>query len=225
MKRDNAPRIPFALLRLFCKPSYVADIEGDLYELFDRDVKTYGQRKATIKLFFNIVRLIRPGLLRSIPSTSINRSAMLKHNFIVSIRSLARNKTSFIVNVFGLSTGLACVLLIGLWIADELSIDQFHVNKDRLYQVCENVNQNEHIITRVSTSGPMAAALLAEYPEVEMAITDKFDWIQTQVLTVGANNIKALEMHADPDFFRMFSFPLIYGSASSVLADKKSIVI
>ena len=213
------------MLQLFCEPSYIADIEGDLYELFDRDVITHGKNKATLLLVVNVLRLLRPGLIRSFNSRSYNRYDMFKHNLLISLRSFRRYKTSFIVNALGLSTGLTCVLLIALWISDELAMDQFHVNKDRLYQYCEHVEQNGRIITRVSTSGPTAATLAAEFPEVEMAVITKLEWIQTGVLTVGEANVKAKELHAGTDFFRMFSFPLIEGNPATVLSDKKYIVI
>jgi putative ABC transport system permease protein len=221
----TAPEFPFRILRLLCRQSYVPDIEGDLYELYDRDVEKVGRRKAVFRLYINVLKLLRPGLMRSFSSRSFNRTPMFKHNLLISLRSFRRHKTSFAVNVVGLSTGLACVLLIGLWVSDELAIDQFHANKDRLYQMCENVVQNGKVITRVSTSGPTAEALKAEYPEVEMAMMSKFEWIETQVLTVGETNIKARELHADADFFRMFSFPLVDGNPATVLTDKTSIVI
>jgi putative ABC transport system permease protein len=226
MKRDDTPRFPFKLLQLLCEPSYYIDIEGDLYELYDRDAATLSRRRATFRLYINVLRLIRPGLLRSFfPSRSFNRTPMFKHNILIALRNFRRYKTSFIVNVVGLSTGLTCVLLIGLWISDEMAMDRFHVNKDRLYQVCENVTQNGGVITRLSTSGPTAEALLAEYPEVEMAIMSKMEWIETQVLTVGETNIKARELYADTDFFRMFSFPLAHGNPATALKDKSGIVI
>jgi putative ABC transport system permease protein len=226
MKRDDTPRLPFRLLRLFCEPSYYIDIEGDLYELYGRDAATLSRRVAAFRLYINVLRLLRPRLLRSfMPSRSFNRTPMFKHNLVITLRNFRRYKTSFIVNVVGLSTGLTCVLLIGLWITDEMAMDQFHVYKDRLYQVCENVTQNGGVITRVSTSGPTAETLLTEYPEVEMAIMSKLEWIETQVLTVGQTNIKARELNADADFFRMFSFPLVQGNPGTVLKDKSSIVI
>jgi putative ABC transport system permease protein len=223
MTHIDPPRFPIRLLELLCKPSYFDDIEGDLYELFDRDVTRFGKRKANWLFFINVLRLLRPGLLRSFNKTSYNHYDMFKHNLLISLRSFRRYKTSFVVNAVGLSTGLACVLLIALWISDELAMDKFH--SDRLYQYCENVEQNGHIITRVSTSGPTAATLAAEFPEVEMAVISKMEWIQSAVLTVGETNIKAREMMAGTDFFRVFSFPLIEGNPATVLSDKKYIVI
>ncbi|HYI76288.1 MAG TPA: ABC transporter permease [Chryseolinea sp.] len=150
---------------------------------------------------------------------------MVRHNLLISYRNFLRFKSSFFINLIGLSTGLACVLLIFIWVNDELKMDQFHEYGDRLYQMMENVDQGGGIITRESTSGPTADALVAEFPEVEMAITATINWSGQFVLTAGDQDIKAKGIYASPAFFKMFSFGFIHGDRNQVLADKKSIVI
>lgn len=150
---------------------------------------------------------------------------MLRHNLLISYRNFLRYKSSFFINLTGLSTGLACTVLIFLWVADELAVDQFHANADRLYQVVENVNQDNRIITRVSTAAPMAEALAAEMPEVELAVTTTLEWVREGVLSVEPVDVKAKGLYASRDFFRMFSFPLLEGNPAQVLSDKKNIVI
>lgn len=217
--------MPLRLLKFFCNPDYHADIEGDLLELYERDLEKSGKRKADMLLLRNVLRLLRPGLLRTFNTNPFNRTLMLKHNLLISLRNFMRYKTSFIVNVTGLSTGLACVLLIFLWVSDERAMDQFHVNKDRLYQVIENVNQNGGLITRESTSGPMSAALVAEMPEVEMAATATVNWTNEKVVSVGEVDTRATELFADKQFFQMFSLPLVEGDPATVLNNKTAVVI
>ena len=89
----------------------------------------------------------------------------------------------------------------------------------------ENVDQGGGVITRESTSGPTADALVAEFPEVEMAVTSTMNWSGQSVLTVGDQDIKAKGIYASSAFFKMFSFGFIHGDRNQVLADKKSIVI
>jgi hypothetical protein len=60
---------------------------------------------------------------------------MIKHNLLIIIRNFKRFKSTFLINLIGLSTGLACALLIYLWVTDELAVDKFHKKDDRLYQV------------------------------------------------------------------------------------------
>ncbi|MFT7002623.1 MAG: putative ABC transport system permease protein, partial [Spirosomataceae bacterium] len=60
---------------------------------------------------------------------------MLKSYFKIALRSLLKNKSTFAINMVGLSTGLACIIMISLWVNDELSVDKFHKNNEQLYQV------------------------------------------------------------------------------------------
>ncbi|HEX6224290.1 MAG TPA: ABC transporter permease [Chryseolinea sp.] len=150
---------------------------------------------------------------------------MVRHNLLISYRNFLRFKSSFIINLIGLSTGLACVLLIFIWVTDELKMDQFHEYGDRLYQMMENVDQGGGVITRESTSGPTAEALVAEFPEVEMAATSTINWTSESVLTAGDQDIKGKGIYASASFFKMFSFRFVDGERNQVLADKKSIVV
>jgi len=150
---------------------------------------------------------------------------MLRHNLLIAFRNFLRYKSSFIINLTGLSSGLACALLIYLWVNDEWQVDKFHVNGDRLYQVRENVEQDGGLITRVSTAGPTAEALAREMPEVEYAATTTFERIFHDVLSTEGNDIKADGLYASADFFKLFSFELLQGNKGQVLRDKKSIVI
>jgi putative ABC transport system permease protein len=150
---------------------------------------------------------------------------MLRHNLLISYRNFLRFKSSFFINLIGLSTGLACVLLIFIWVNDELKMDQFHEYGDRLYQMMENVDQGGGVITRESTSGPTADALVAEFPEVEMAVTSTLNWSGQSVLTADDQDVKAKGIYASSAFFKMFSFSFIHGDRNQVLTDKRSIVI
>jgi putative ABC transport system permease protein len=225
MKRPDLPKLPFRLFRLFCKRAYHADIEGDLIEHYDRNVLLHGRRGAYRKLLIDVFRLFRPGIIKTFQRTKKkNHTAMFRHNLLLSIRNFRKYKASFFINVTGLSTGLACVLLIFLWVNDELSKDQFHVNGDRLYQVLENVEQNTGIITRESNSGIMAATMM-QFSEVETAIMTTWKMERMMVLTVGDKDVSVPGLYADVPFFKMFSFKLLEGRPDDVLKDQNAIVI
>src|SRR5690606_14132052 len=113
----------------------------------------------------------------------LNHSAMFRHNFLLTYRTFKRYKTSFFINLTGLSTGLACALLIFLWVNDELHVDKFHEKDSQLYQVMENVVQAGSTITRQTTAGPTAEALASEMPEVEYAVTTTSNYISVYTLS------------------------------------------
>ncbi len=148
---------------------------------------------------------------------------MLKHNLLLIYRNILRAKSFFLINLFGLSTGLACTLLIYLWVRDELAMDKFHQNDARLFEVMEHQQYATEIMTTTSTPGLLADALKAEIPEVEFAATTT--WINPFTLSNKERNVKAEGYYVGADFFNIFSYPLIAGNPSQVLKDKSSMVI
>ena len=152
---------------------------------------------------------------------------MLKHNLILSVRNFMRQKTSFLINLGGLSTGLVCVILIWLWVENEMSVDKFHKNDAQLYQVMNNLH-SQNILTLDLTPVPLAASLVQEMPEVEYAVSvnDFFSWQTRQgILSAGEIHMEAKGWHAGPDFFNVFSYELLHGDKDRVLAAKNNIVI
>ncbi|WP_299533457.1 ABC transporter permease [Ulvibacterium sp.] len=153
---------------------------------------------------------------------------MLRHNIVLFFRNIKKNQSSFLINTIGLSTGLACTLLIGLWVFDELRVDKFHKKDAQLYQVMQNFQFDDDIETEGRTPVPLGEALLAEMPEVEhaVAINDFFSWRSREgILSDGDNHIKAVGWHAGSDFFDVFSHKLLQGDKDEVLAGKNGIVL
>ncbi len=148
---------------------------------------------------------------------------MLKHNLTLIYRNFVRAKGFFLINLFGLTTGLACTLLIYLWVRDELTVDKFHQKDSRLFQVMEFQQYADEIMTTTSTPGILAETLKEEIPEIEYAATTS--WIDPYTLSIKEHNIKAEGYHAGSDYFSIFSYPLLEGNPELVLKDKTSIVI
>jgi putative ABC transport system permease protein len=149
---------------------------------------------------------------------------MLRHNLVIILRGLSRFKSTFVINLVGLSVGLASALLIFLWVDDELSVDKFHEKDQRLYQVMTTLEEN----TIVDTPGPLVETLAEEMTEIEYAAAvapPNWRGFDGFILTVAKQNIKATGQYAGKDYFNIFSYGLIQGNAGQVLADKNSIVI
>jgi putative ABC transport system permease protein len=151
---------------------------------------------------------------------------MFFHNLKLIFRNFIRFKSTFLINLIGLSTGLASALFIYLWVMDELSVDKFHEKDARLYHVLENDPYTSGLVTKEESAGLLAETLAEEMPEVEFAAAKAFG-NQDIKITLGAEekDIKAVVEFVGKDFFNVFSYPLMHGSADQVLADKKSIVL
>jgi len=102
-------------------------------------------------------------------------------------------------------------------------MDKFHEKEARLFQVMEHQQYAGEIMTTTSTPGILAETLKEEIPEVEYAATTT--WISPFTLSIGEHNVKAKGYYVGPDYFNIFSFPLIHGNPDQVLRDKLSIVI
>lgn len=148
---------------------------------------------------------------------------MFRHNLLLIYRNFQKSKVFFLINLFGLSTGIACTFMIYLWVHDELVTNKFNVKDDRLYEVMEHQQYADEIMTTSSTPGILSEALKAEIPEIELAATTS--WIEPFTLSHKEKNVKAEGFYVGSDYFSIFSFPVIQGNAEKLLTDKASIVI
>src|SRR5260221_7449273 len=163
-----------------------------------------------------------------IASSTSKSQTMLRHNLLIIFRGISRFKRTFVINLAGLSVGLASALLIFLWVNDELSVDKFHEKDERLFQIMTNVQQNGGWNTIVDSPGPLAQTLAEEMPEIEYAAAvapPTWRGFDGFILTVDKQNIKATGEYAGKDYFTIFSYGLMQGNAGQVLADRHSIVI
>ena len=151
---------------------------------------------------------------------------MFRHHLKITFRSFQRNKTSFLINLTGLATGLACVVLIFLWVNDELSVDKFHEKDDQLFQVFQNYEFPNGIETDEISPLLLANALEATFPEIETAvnISGKED-SPKGILSLAEKDILATGIFASENYFDAFSIPIIAGNLKPITKDKNSIAL
>jgi len=142
---------------------------------------------------------------------------MLKNYFKIAWRNLIKQKQFTLLNLMGLSTGLACVLLIYLWVNDELHVDKFNANDKQLYEVLKKQTDGSGSVEiGKNTQGMLAKSMADEIPEVEYAVTVKRDQNNPSVISVGDKHIKIIHEFASKDFFTVFSYPLVSGTNKDV---------
>ena len=133
---------------------------------------------------------------------------MIKQHLTFAFRRLAKNKVYTILNVFGLSVGLACFAMIGAWMKQELSFDRFHEKSDRIYRVVDSFTNETGVLDNAITSPPLGPALPREIPEIEKAIrVDPVD----NVIAVGDKRFLEQGIVTDPAFFDIFDFKTLKG--------------
>lgn len=148
---------------------------------------------------------------------------MFRNYFIITFRQLKKNSGFSLLNMFGLALGLSCAILILLWVQDELSYDRFHKKYASVHMVMANQTYDGNTFSTAATPGPFAAAVKAELPEIANSV--RIGWGENWLFTSGDKELYERGNYADPSFFDVFSFDLLYGNLKNIFPDNKSIVI
>lgn len=139
-----------------------------------------------------------------------------------AFRRLRRNRTYTLLNIFGLSIGLACFAMIASWVRFELSFDRFHEKSERIYRVANRLTDGSSVSDMAITSPPLAGALLRDIPEIELAVrVDPVD----NVMAFGDKKFLEEGIVADQSFFDMFDFKVLKGNRNFLLTEPYSIVL
>ncbi|MBS1661895.1 MAG: ABC transporter permease [Bacteroidetes bacterium] len=152
---------------------------------------------------------------------------MLTNYWKIAWRHLLKDRQFTVLNLIGLATGLACILLIGLWIYDETHIDHFNAKGDRIYQVLKSTpDADGTLVTRETTQGLLASSMAAELPEVEAAVSVFHHNASAKgIIAAGEQRLKAELLFADKDFFRIFSYPILEGNKEHPLSDEDGVLL
>ena len=211
-------RILGQLLRSSIREAALKDFE----ERFDFIAENRGRFSAFMWYWYQIICFILPTIHDSI----YWRFAMFKSYLNIAVRILRKQKGYSFINIAGLAIGMACCLLIVLYIQDELSYDDFHVNADRIFRVVTSTS-GDGIPTNASGTFGTGPALKQEFPEVVDFVRFRNMGLGTRIY-IGHGDKKFYEerfFFADPGIFTVFTFPLIRGDAEKVLSEPNSIVI
>ena len=148
---------------------------------------------------------------------------MIKNYLKIAFRNLLRNKGFSIINIAGLAVGMASAILILLWIQSEVSYDQFHEKKDRIYEAWNRAEFSGELQCWNTTPKVLARTLERDMPEVEQAV--RVDWANSHLFSIGEKRLTVNGSIVDSNFLQVFSFPLLKGNATTVLKDMHSVVL
>lgn len=152
---------------------------------------------------------------------------MFRNYLKTAWRVIVRNKTFSAINVLGLALGIACSLLIALWVSHERSIDNFHANNELLFQVYERNQYDGKTEGSYPTQGLLAEELKKTIPEIEYASGYEYASAPGTQSTfeAGTKINKANGAFAGEDFFKMFSYPILQGNPQTALTANESVAI
>jgi predicted permease len=147
---------------------------------------------------------------------------MIKNYLKTAFRNILKHKGFSIINITGLAIGMACTLLILLWVQDELSYDRFHKKGKDIYRVIQDITFTDHRTTWAITQGPLGPSLKKDFPEIcnSTRITGR-----RFRLKFSEQTFDEIVLMADASIFEMFDFPLLKGDPTKVLSDPNAIVL
>jgi putative ABC transport system permease protein len=149
---------------------------------------------------------------------------MINNLIKYSFRALRRQKSYVFINLLGLSVGIACSLIIGLFINYEMSYDQYNENKDRIYRVILHGNIGGQELRATSTASPIGPTMKNEFPEVENFLRMN-GWGETIVKYEDHYFTEDHFLEADSSFFKLFTINLIRGKKDNILNEPHTLVI
>ncbi len=201
-------------------------IIGDLLEEYEAGLNRKGYWKSKLTLFWGIIRFTHPFLLvKRVNSSPRFSLALLRHQGILSIRTLRKQKAISSINIFGLSLSTAFIILSFLYIKTERQFDKFHSDKDhiwRVYQSHFNLETGQKNRESAITSSPLGKDLGSEIPQIK-----RYSRVGSSSGNIIVEDVHYSEVYTfvDSDFLHMFDFPLLYGDKSKALSDPRSIVL
>lgn len=149
---------------------------------------------------------------------------MITNYLKTALRIMLRQKGYSLINIIGLSVGIAATLLILIYVSNELSYDRFHQSADRIHRITFMAKLQGTEVHGANTAAPIAEAMQREIPEVEEAV--RFGQWRTMPMSYDHKNFTEKNfLVADSNFFRFFSFSLIQGDPNTALKGPDKIVI
>ncbi len=224
MKRNESkpPLIPRLLLHLMRDYIHTYSMDEDLNEIYQALVRSRGRFRAALWYWFQSLGSF-PEYLKLTISW---RTAMFGNYLKSALRNLIKHKGFSLINISGLAVGMACCILILFYVRYETSFDKFHKNSEGIYRVLFNIGGTYRGKSRFNaTAGILAPAMKNNFPEVLHAAR-VFKHRRIDVSTNENKRFTETRFYfADPDFLKMFTFPLVEGHPETALNEPFTVLV
>ena len=219
-KAFKPPLLGIWLFRIIACTDETYSLAGDLEEEYNKMAKSKGKFRAKLWFWKQLSRIMPPFVNYSFRGSF----SMFKNYLKISFRNIKRYKSFSFINIAGLSVGMACCILIFLWVHYEFSFDRFHDNFDNLYRVISETRTTQQTSLMARTPNPLGPYLKENFPEIKNFIRyQSFDgWLVKANDKIFTNDIIGV---AEPEILDMFTFPFLKGDPKTALNDRYSIII
>ncbi|GAB3525086.1 ABC transporter permease [Emticicia fontis] len=222
--KPTPPRWADKLLEWFCAPHLLEEVQGDLYERFQKNLRVFGLKTARKEYVLGVLSFIKPFALKRNTNSSppLYIQIMISNYFKVAFRNLLKYKGYSFINIFGLAAGMAVTMLIGLWVYDEVSYDKYFKNYDRIGHIYQFVKFDAEKSTYDVMPIPLAEELKRKYPDFEAVSLSTYDY--PILLASGEKKLMKRGNYVEPSFLDIFSVKMVSGNKDG-LKDVNSILI
>jgi putative ABC transport system permease protein len=201
------------------------DLQGDLNEYFERNVKTTGARRARLIYVIDVLKFFRLYTLRKPEFINLLIHWLMIGSYLkTSTRSIVRNKLFSAINIVGLSVSMSVGLLVIAFTYDLTSYDDFHENKDRIYRIISHYQPVDDRPIDLASTSVKAGKNIQETLSGYEAVTILRNGFGGDAI-IGEKIIPVSGLYASESFFKVFTFPLITGDKNTALKDPYSIVL
>ncbi|MEQ9098056.1 MAG: ABC transporter permease [Imperialibacter sp.] len=215
------PRWAERLLQWACRPDYVDEVLGDLHEAYYWRLEEKGHRKAAFNFVLEVLLSLRFTHLK--PFYHFNLNTMMLGSYLkIAFRNLYKRKAYSVINILGLSVGVAASLMIFMYAWQVLTFDDFHTNEDRIFMLYKERITPNGIQPTYDTWVPMKSMIKEEYPQV-VASTRRFQ--MTGKVKRDEAYIEEEVTFADPEFLQIFSFEVGRGNSTNPFSSPNALVI
>ncbi len=219
----HPPKWADRFLRWYCNPRYLEEIEGDIYELFDRRVEGQSVKMARLKFVWDVFRFFRWSNIKRTNSkyTTMNHFTLFANYLKLGMRNIRRNLVSSSINIFGMAIAICFAISIFIFTDIMRNMDSFHSKADRIYQVTNYVEQEGNEDLWSDSPITLGPALERDHPSIEAFTRVEYRSASVKFKTDVFDELTAF---VDTDFFNMFDFEMI-GGDRNVLFNKSQIAI
>lgn len=220
----SPPKWADRFLEFYCREEFLEEIQGDIHEIFEQRV-IEGPAKAKAGFVWDVLRFFRLSNLKIFNRSKFNQLTMVKNNFKIATRSLMKHRFYALINLTGISLGIACFILTYLYVQEEFSFDKFHNQSDNIYRVWVHevyAEDNEEYFEGV-VPVVLGTTLKQDLPGIEEVIQIKdlnasYVSSDQKKITIGCNLVGS-------GFLKAFDFKLIVGDRETALDKLENIVL
>jgi putative ABC transport system permease protein len=221
----HPPKWATRLLASYCRPELLEDLQGDLNEFFERNLKTRGRFMARLIYIIDVLKFLRSYTIRKPAVTNPFRQRLMLASYIkTSGRVIRRNKLFSVINIVGLAVSMSVGLLVIAVVSDLSSYDNTLKNRERVYRVVSTIATADQPPMKLASTSWKAGELIQQrIPGVESIAILRRDFGGDA--KVDGNTVPVGGLYADEGFLDVFSFPLVKGSAATALREPHSVVL